>query len=55
MNRGAGRLVRACSIDYPVPQVCPMLLEAISDVSDLLVVAELTVGLEFTQVDQFRQ
>lgn len=47
MDWGAGSLVSAGCIDHTVPQVSPMLLEAISDVPDLLVIAELAVGLEF--------
>ena len=44
---GAGSLVGTRCIDHTVPQVRPMLLEAISDVPDLLIIAELAVGLEF--------
>ena len=47
MDWGAGSLVGTCCIDHTMPQVRPMLLEAISDVPDLLIIAELTVGLEF--------
>ena len=48
MNWGARSLVRTRCIDHTMPQVRSMLLEAISDVPDLLVVAELTVGSELT-------
>ena len=45
-------LIRASCIDDPVSQVGPMLLELVSDAANHVIVTELTICLEFTQVDQ---
>ena len=39
VNRSAGSLVGTSCVDNTMPQVCPVLLEAIGDVSDLFIIA----------------
>ena len=53
VNRGARGLVCASCADHSMSKIGSMLLEAIRNIPDLLVVDQFAIGLKFAQVDQF--